>query len=114
MYGPGYYVLLGIIGVLFVFSAGLIAMLMLNSRRNKAAAEVAKKQPKEATLADEIQKQFAEDDQRRERIIYNKSGITKTVMKETRSAFTFADDDDESSISLESGSADNDKELPFR
>lgn len=113
MYSLGYYVLLGIIGVLFIFTAGLIAMLVLNGRRNKAAATVAKAQPKEATLAEEIQKQFAEEDERRERIIYNKSGITKTVMKETRSAFTFADGDDEDSISLESRSADNDKELPF-
>ncbi len=114
MYSPGYYVLLGIIGILFVFSFGLMAMLTLNSRRKKAADEAAKQEPKEETLADQIQKQFAEDDKRKERIIYNKSGISKTTMKETRSAFTFANDDEETGISLDSAAADNDKDLPFK
>lgn len=109
----GRYVLMGLIAVFAIGALVLIAVLFLQGRKDKEAKDAVASGPREDTLADQIQKQFHEDDERKERLIYNKSGITKTRMKETRSAFSFDTDDSDNNLTLESQFADDDAKEPF-
>jgi uncharacterized membrane protein len=109
----GTYILMGIIFIFAVAVIGLIIMLMLASQKDKAVEQNNAAKPREDTLADVIQKQFQANDARKERIIYNKTGISKAKMKETRSAFTFETADDDNNLTLESRFADDDAKEPF-
>lgn len=105
--------LLGVIGLFAVGSLALIIMVIMTNRKEAKIKAVQQSKPQEASLAETIQKQFQEDTTRKERVIYTKSGITRAVMKETKSAFSFQDDDDDTGLSLDSQAADNDKGTPF-
>jgi Tfp pilus assembly protein PilV len=109
----GPYILYGIIAIFGIGSLALAALLLLNSRQTKQDATDAAELPREDSLAEQIQKQFRADDERKERIIYNKSGITKATMKETRSAFSFENQDTDNELTLESQFADDDVKEPF-
>ena len=109
----GYYILLGVIGLFAVGSLVLIIMVVLTNRREAKSKTEQLAQPQQASLAETIQKQFQETQVRKERLIHTKSGVTRAVMKETKSAFSFQGEDDETGISLDSEAADNDKGTPF-
>lgn len=109
----GRYVLYGVIALVAIGVLILMAVLLLQSQKDKKAREELEAQPQNDTLAEQIQKQFQEDDGRKERIIYNKTGLTKAKMKETRSAFSFESNDNDTGLTLESEFADDDKDQPF-
>lgn len=109
----GTYVLYGIIAIFGLGVLTIVILMVLNSSKEKAVAQELSVQPKETSLADQIQEQFKADDERKERIIYNQSGITKARMKDTRSAFSFASNDSDNELTLESQFADDDFKEPF-
>jgi len=109
----GQYILMGIIAIFAIGSVVIVGMMMLSSRKTKQATELEAGKPKEDTLAEQIQKQFRDEDERKERIIYDKSGTIQAKVKETRSAFRFADGDTDTDLTLESAYADDDKKQPF-
>jgi predicted RND superfamily exporter protein len=109
----GRYVLMGLIAIFAIGALVLIAVLFLQGRKDKEVKEAFANTPKEDSLAEQIQKQFHEDDERKERLIYNKSGITRAKMKETRSAFSFDTGDSDNNLTLESQFADDDAKEPF-
>lgn len=109
----GRYVLMGLIAVFAIGAVALIGILFLQGRKEKEVKDAIASVPKEDSLAEQIQKQFHEDDERKERLIYNKSGITRAKMKETRSAFSFETSDSDNNLTLESQFADDDAKEPF-
>lgn len=109
----GTYVLYGIIAIFGLGVLTIVILMVLNSRKEKTYAQELSTQPKESSLADQIQEQFRAEDVRKERIIYSGSGITKATMKDTRSAFSFASNDSDNELTLESQFADDDLKEPF-
>jgi predicted RND superfamily exporter protein len=109
-FGP--YVLMGVITVIALALAVLVGFLIYNSLQEKKAKEAAKVIPRDDTLAEQIKSQFKVDDERKERFIHTKSGVSKATVKSTRSAFSFQQEDAEKELSLESA-FDNGPETSF-
>lgn len=97
-YGP--WILSGILTMFAIAIFVLIGAMVKSSMDEKKARAAAA--PKEGTLADQIVKQFQEEDARKERVLYTKSGLSSTGLKETQSFFAFAEDDEEKAITLDS------------
>lgn len=108
----GPYLLMGLIAIFGLGLAALIGFMVYNSMQEKKAKEEAKQRPRADTLADQIKSQFQVEDERKERMIFTKSGVTKATVKQTRSAFSFQQADAEKEISLES-EFDNGPEKPL-
>lgn len=98
----GPYMLMGMITVFMLGLGTLIVLMVMSSMRDKKAAQIQKESPRVDTLAEQIKNQFKVKDEENERRIYTKSGVSKTSVKETRSAFSFQETDAETGISLES------------
>lgn len=98
----GPYVLMGIIAILVIGLMVLVGLMLNDSAKEKKALLVAASGNQEDTLADEIRNQFKIEDDNKDRVIYTKSGVARTHMKQTRSAFAFKGDDAEQQITLES------------
>lgn len=108
----GRYALMGLITVFALALFGLIGFMVYSSMQEKKAKEVLKETPREDTLAEKIKNQFKVDDERKERFIHTKSGVSKTAVKQTRSAFAFKQEDAAKELSLES-EFDNGPETSF-
>lgn len=108
----GPYLLMGLITIFGLALAGLVGFMLYSSFKEKKAKEEADLTPRAETVADQIQKQYRVSDERKERRIHTKTGITKTSVKETRSVFTFQEADAENGLSLES-EFDNGPEREF-
>jgi hypothetical protein len=108
----GPYLLMGLIAIFGLGLAALIGFMVYSSMQDKKVKQTDRETPRADTLADQIKKQFHQEDARKERRIYTKSGVAKTSVKETRSIFSFRQDDAENEISLES-EYDNGPEKPF-
>jgi lipopolysaccharide export LptBFGC system permease protein LptF len=113
MLSIGTVVLYAIIALFAFVSIGILVALFLDSRRAKEKATKEAEQPRKDSLAEQIQKQFQDDEERKERVIYTKSGISKATMRDTRSVFSFAGNDTDNKITLESQSADDETAVPF-
>jgi predicted RND superfamily exporter protein len=108
----GRYALMGIITVFALALFCLIGFMVYSSLQEKKVKQTLKETPREDTLAEKIKNQFKVDDERKERFIHTKSGVSKTSVKQTRSAFAFKQDDAAKELSLES-EFDNGLETPF-
>lgn len=98
----GPYVLMGIIAIIAIGVVVLVTLILQNDSKEKKARLALLEGPRTDTLADEIRKQFKEDDERKERLIYTASGMSKARVKETRSAFAFKEDKVEKGLTLDS------------
>lgn len=98
----GPYILLGVIVVFALGLLSLIGMMVHSSLEEKKAQQAAAETPRADTLAEQIKKQFQVEEDQKERVIYTKSGVAKTSVKQTRSAFSFQQDDAEPALTLES------------
>lgn len=108
----GRYALIGIIVIFALALFGFIGVMVRSSMQEKKAIQAMKETPREDTLAEKIKNQFKVEDERKERVIYTKSGISRTPVKQTRSAFAFKAEDAAKDISLESD-FDNGLDTPF-
>lgn len=98
----GPYLLMGVIGIFSLALIIFVGYMVYISREEKKALQSEKEAPRADTLAEKIKEQFKVEEVREDRVIRTKSGIAKTSLKQTRSAFSFKDEDAESGISLES------------
>lgn len=108
----GRYALIGVIAIFALALFGFIGVMVRSSMQEKKAKQALRETPREDTLAEKIKNQFKVEDERKERFIHTKSGISRTPVKQTRSAFAFKSDDAAKDISLES-EFDNGLETPF-
>ena len=108
----GRYLLIGLIVIVGLGVFSLIGFMLYNSNEEKKAKQVIKEIPRADTLAEQIKNQFKVDDEQKERFIHTKSGVSKTSVKQTRSAFSFKKGDAEQGLSLES-EFDNGPESSF-
>ena len=113
MFSIGTLVLYVIIAAFAFVSIGILVALFLDSRRAKEKAVKEAEKPRKDSLAEQIQKQFQDDEERKERVVYNKSGLSKATMKGTRSVFSFENNDADNKLTLESESADDETTVPF-
>lgn len=108
----GPYILIGVVAIFALGVMTLIALMMIDSDKRKKALQAAKETPREDTVAEQIQKQFQQDDKNKERYIHTQSGVSKTSVKRTRSAFVFQNKDADTELTLDSD-FENDTENPL-
>jgi hypothetical protein len=98
----GRYVLIGLIAIFAIGMAVLIGFMVRSSQQEKKAQQAGKETPRVDTLAEQIKNQFKVEEARKDRVIHTHSGIARTTLKQTSSAFKFKQDDADTGLSLES------------
>jgi len=101
------YVFYAILAIFALGAVGLGAFLYLSSRKEREAKAKAQKVPASETLAARISEQYAAEGQPAVSYGAGGQGGASPVVKKTRSVFTFAENDNESKINLQSNIGEN-------